>query len=68
VSSLDYIVRIFRFGKDKPRNILGAKEVGIDGKRVFSDLDELWRIFTTGGDPDTSKRFPKKKVKGPAAG
>jgi len=42
--SRDYIVRIYRFEKDKPRSLVGlVEEVGKRGKRGFNSFDELWR-------------------------
>ena len=44
--SLDYIVRIYRYEKDKPRELVGTiEEVGAEGKTAFSGLDELWKIL-----------------------
>jgi len=46
MSSLDYIVRVYRFEKDKPKSIVGTvEEVGIEGKSAFTNLDELWKIL-----------------------
>ena len=44
--SLDYIIRIYRYEKDKPRELVGTvEEVGAEGKTAFSGLDELWKIL-----------------------
>jgi len=44
-----YIVSIYRCEKDKPRGIVGvAEEVGGDGKRAFTNFDELWEILNPG--------------------
>jgi hypothetical protein len=41
-----YIVRIYRQGPDKTRNIVGVVEtVGVDGKDAFTNVDELWGIL-----------------------
>jgi hypothetical protein len=46
--SHDYIVRIYRFEKDKPRSLVGlVEEVGKRGKRGFNSLDELWEILNS---------------------
>ncbi len=61
MSSLDYIVRIYRFEKDKPKSIVGTvEEVGIEGKSAFTNLDELWKILNCPRDPDLSKRLVSK--------
>jgi hypothetical protein len=42
----NYIVRIYRYEKDNPRRLIGTvEEVGIDGKKAFTNLDELWGIL-----------------------
>jgi hypothetical protein len=46
--SHDYIVRIYRFEKDKPRNLVGlVEEVGKKGKMGFNSFDELWEILNS---------------------
>jgi len=41
-----YIVRIYRFEKDHPRSLVGVvEEVGIKGKKAFTNYDELWEIL-----------------------
>ena len=53
--SHDYIVRIYRFEKDKPRSMVGlVEEVGKRGKRGFNSFDELWEILNS----------PTKNIKG----
>jgi len=43
-----FIVRIYRFQKKKPRMLVGVvEEVGVKGRKAFTNLDELWEIFTT---------------------
>jgi len=47
-SSSNYIIRIYRFEKDKPRSLIGlVEEVGIKGKKAFNTYDELWDILNT---------------------
>jgi hypothetical protein len=42
----NYIVRIYRRGKDNPRLLVGlVEEVGISGKKAFNCLDDLWEIL-----------------------
>jgi hypothetical protein len=41
-----YIVRLYRFKKNKPRNLMGeVEEVGVKGRRAFGHYDELWDIL-----------------------
>jgi hypothetical protein len=41
-----YIVRLYRFKKNKPRNLMGVvEEVGVKGRRAFSHYGELWDIL-----------------------
>ena len=45
---VDYIVRIYRHEKDKPGALVGTvEEVGVEEKRAFANLDELWSILNT---------------------
>jgi hypothetical protein len=42
----NYIVRIYRYEKDNPRRLIGTvEEVGFDGKKAFTNVDELWGIL-----------------------
>jgi len=41
-----YVVRVYRSDEDKPRLLVGiVEEVGIEGKKAFNNLDELWTIL-----------------------
>jgi hypothetical protein len=41
-----YIVRLYRFKKNKPRSLMGVvEEVGIKGRKAFNHYDELWDIL-----------------------
>jgi hypothetical protein len=63
--SLDYIVRIYRFERDRPQSIVGVvEEVGIEGKRAFTNLDELWGILSCSGDSDVSKGAQTQRKQG----
>jgi uncharacterized protein (DUF2235 family) len=43
-----YIVRIYRSENDKARSIVGmVEEVGIEEKKAFTNVDELWNILST---------------------
>jgi hypothetical protein len=41
-----YIIRIYRGEKDNPRTFVGiVEEVGGEGKRAFTNMDDLWEIL-----------------------
>lgn len=41
-----YIVRLYRFKKNRPRSLIGVvEEVGVKGRKAFSRYDELWDIL-----------------------
>jgi uncharacterized protein (DUF2235 family) len=43
-----YIVRIYRGEKDSPHNLVGiVEEVGLEEKKAFTNLDELWTILNS---------------------
>lgn len=43
-----YIVRVYREERDNPRLLVGTvEEVGGEGKKAFTTLDELWDILNT---------------------
>jgi hypothetical protein len=42
----NYIVRIYRYEKDRPHKLMGIVEkVGEEGKKAFTHADELWEIL-----------------------
>ena len=48
LSFASYIVRIYRFQKNKPRALLGVvEEVGKKGKKAFTHYDDLWEILNS---------------------
>jgi hypothetical protein len=52
----NYIVRIYRFKKDDPRGLVGVvEEVGIKGKRAFTNYDELWEILNSPAAPSPAR-------------
>lgn len=52
-----YIIRIYRFEKDKPRSFVGVvEEVGKKGKKAFHTYDELWEILNSGGKEESKKK------------
>ncbi len=43
-----YVVRVYRNNKENPYGLVGLiEEVGVEGKRAFTNLDELWNILKT---------------------
>ena len=47
-SFASYIVRIYRFQKNKPHALLGVvEEVGKKGRKAFTHYDELWEILNS---------------------
>ena len=62
--SMDYIVRIYRHEKDKPHKLVGVvEEVGVEEKKAFSNLDELWNILNYPKAPEKVNRLPSKRAK-----
>ncbi|HEX9916514.1 MAG TPA: hypothetical protein VGB16_02155 [candidate division Zixibacteria bacterium] len=53
-----YIVRIYRSKKGKSRGLVGVVEqIGVKGRKAFTDCDELWEIFC----PLKNVRIHKKR-------
>ena len=49
-----YVVRVYRSEQDKRHLLVGVvEEVGVEGKRAFNNLDELWTILNPRGKEDT---------------
>jgi len=65
----NYVLRIYRRGENDPRILVGVvEEVGVEGKRAFSNLDELWSILNsskaeTAKTKKRSKSLKEKRVK-----
>jgi uncharacterized protein (DUF2235 family) len=65
----NYVLRIYRRGKSDPRILVGVvEEVGVEGKKAFSNLDELWSILNsskaeTAKTKKRSKSLKEKRVK-----
>jgi len=54
----NYVIRIYRYKRKDPRILVGtAEEVGVEGLRAFTNLDELWDILTAAakGKKETRK-------------
>ena len=58
--SSDYIIRIYRYKKDKPQSFVGiVEEVGKKGKKAFTTFDELWGILNSAKKKESkTKDFP----------
>jgi len=55
----NYVLRIYRREKNDPRILVGVvEEVGVEGNKAFSNLDELWEILnpSKAGTGKTRKR------------
>jgi hypothetical protein len=64
----NFIIRLYRFEKDNPRNLVGLVEiVGKKGRVGFTSLDELWEILNSSigeekeGDAVESGELGKKR-------
>jgi len=58
----NYIVRIYRLDKKTPRHLVGVvEEVGVKGKKAFTNYDELWEILICSKSMTQKQR--KKEVK-----
>jgi hypothetical protein len=43
-----YVVRVYRFGKNQPHNLVGVvEEAGVKGKKAFTSLTELWALISS---------------------
>lgn len=65
--SVDYIVRIYRFKENNSRSLVGVvEEVGVKGKKAFTNYDELWEIlnFQKTLKPGEEQDAQKLKKKG----
>ncbi len=41
-----FILRLYRFKKNRPRSLMGVvEEVGVRGRKALSHYDELWDIL-----------------------
>jgi len=67
-----YIVRLYRFKKNRPRGLMGVvEEVGMKGRKAFSHYDELWEILNASKGVKNhreagagKKIFPRGKPRG----
>lgn len=52
-----FIVRIYRYERDQLHRLLGTIEhVGMDGRKAFTNLDELWEVLNARREARTGKR------------
>ena len=60
----NYIVRIYRLDKKNPRHLVGmVEEVGVKGKKAFTNYDELWDIIISSGRMTRDQKKVRKEVK-----
>ncbi len=60
-----YIVRLYRFKKNRPRNLMGVvEEVGVKGRKAFSNYDELWDILNASKTVNSNREAGGGKKKG----
>lgn len=56
-----FVVRIYRLQKKKPRMLVGVlEEVGVKGRKAFTNIDELWEIFTA--VENNAKKLKRSKM------
>ena len=59
-----FIVRLYRFQKNKPRALLGVvEEVGRKGKKAFTNYDELWGILNSPQSGKSQVKIDYEKIK-----
>ena len=57
----NYILRIYRREKNNSRILVGVvEEVGVEGNKAFTNLEELWKILNS---PKAETRKGKKSKK-----
>lgn len=60
-----YIVRIYRFEDENPFNLVGVvEEVGVEGRKAFTNYEELWSILKTTSFPSSQKRGRTQRIGG----
>ncbi|OGP91172.1 MAG: hypothetical protein A2157_02020 [Deltaproteobacteria bacterium RBG_16_47_11] len=56
-----YLVRIYRKAEDNPRLLVGVvEEVGVNGKKAFHNLYELWDILNSAKREQTQPKKSKR--------
>ena len=62
--SANYVVRVYRFKKDNPCTLIGVvEEVGVKGKKAFTNYDELWDILFSSKTVRRKQNQKSKEVK-----
>ena len=57
-----YVVRVYRFGKNQPHNLVGVvEETGGKEKKAFTSLAELWAIISSSRSVRNDRK-PEKKI------
>ena len=57
----DYVLRIYRRGRNDPRIRVGVvEEVGAEGNKAFTNIDELWSILNS-SKAETAKAGKENK-------
>ena len=57
----NYVLRIYRREKNDPRILVGVvEEVGVEGNKAFTNLDELWFILNS-SKAETTKNKKRNK-------
>ena len=60
----NYIVRIYRLDKKNPRHLVGVvEEVGVKGKKAFTNYDELWDIIISSRRMTRDRKKVRREVK-----
>jgi hypothetical protein len=58
----NYVIRIYRREKDNPRKLVGVvEEVGVQGKKAFTDLEDLWEILNS-PEGDVKRQKNKRRI------
>ena len=61
----DYLIRIHRREKNNPRILVGVvEEVGVEGNKAFSNVDELWCILNPSKAAIAKTKKHNKSLKG----
>jgi hypothetical protein len=59
-----YIVRFYGFVKNRPHRLVGVvEEVGVKGRKAFTNYDELWDIFIASKSTIQKRKPPLVKAR-----
>jgi hypothetical protein len=60
----DYVLRIYRREKNSRRRLAGVvEEVGVEGNKAFTNLDELWSILNSSRAETAETKKRNKSLK-----